>query len=51
MIDFEEELKKYKPVMEVKQAEEAIKNRDLTDMVDIFRDMTLQNTSTGDIYR
>lgn len=42
MINFEDEIKKYKPIMEVKEAEEAIKNRDLTDMVDILKQMTSQ---------
>ena len=39
MIDFEEELKKFKPSLEVEEAEEAIYNQDLTDMTDILRDM------------
>ncbi|MBQ1901056.1 MAG: hypothetical protein II169_00730 [Lachnospiraceae bacterium] len=40
MIDFEEELKKYKPSMEVEEAEDAIHKRDLTDMTDILREIT-----------
>ena len=39
MIDFEEELKKLKPSLEVEEAEEAIYNQDLTDMTDILREM------------
>lgn len=39
MIDFEEELKKFKPSPEVEEAEEAIYNQDLTDMTDILREM------------
>ena len=39
MIDFEEELKKFKPSLEVEEAEEAIYNQDLTDMTDILREM------------
>lgn len=35
MIDFEAELKKFHPSLEVKDAEEAIKHHDLTDMVDL----------------
>ena len=42
MIDFEEELKNYQPNMEVKEAEEEILSRDLTDMTDILRQMTEQ---------
>ena len=39
MIEFEEELKKFKPSLEVEEAEEAIYNQDLTDMTDILREM------------
>jgi len=39
MIDFEEELKKFKPSLEVEEAEETIYNQDLTDMTDILREM------------
>lgn len=40
MIDFEEELKRYEPIMEVNEAEDAIRQKDLTDMVDILKEMT-----------
>lgn len=36
MIDFEEELKKFHPSLEVEDAEEAIYNHDLTDMADVL---------------
>ena len=36
MIDFEEELKKFHPSLEVEDAEVAIFNQDLTDMADIL---------------
>ena len=39
MIEFEEELKKFEPSMEVEDAEDAIYNRDLTDMMDILQEM------------
>ncbi|MCF2642900.1 MAG: hypothetical protein PUB46_12530 [Lachnospiraceae bacterium] len=39
MIDFEEELKKFQPSLEVEEAEEAIYNHDLTDMTDILKEM------------
>ena len=39
MIDFEEELKKFEPSMEIEEAEDAIYNRDLTDMMDILQEM------------
>lgn len=39
MINFDEELKKYKPSLEVDQAEEAIQRNDLLDVVDIVEEM------------
>lgn len=39
MINFEEELKKFHPSLEVEDTEEAICNQDLTDMADILIEM------------
>ncbi|MEE1243226.1 hypothetical protein [Frisingicoccus sp.] len=39
MINFDEELKKYKPSLEVDQAEEAIQRNDLRDVIDIVEEM------------
>ncbi len=39
MINFEEELAKFKPSLDVDQAEEAINNNDLTDVTDILKDI------------
>ncbi|MCI9174334.1 MAG: hypothetical protein HFH49_05205 [Lachnospiraceae bacterium] len=39
MINFEEELKKFKPSLEVEEAEDAIYDRDLTDMTDIMQEI------------
>ena len=36
MINFEEELKKFHPSLEVEDAEDAIYNQDLTDMADLL---------------
>ncbi len=36
MINFEEELKKFRPSLEIEDAEEAIYNQDITDMADIL---------------
>lgn len=36
MINFEEEIKKFHPSLEVEDAEEAIYNQDMTDMADIL---------------
>ena len=39
MIDLEEELKKFKPSLEVEGVEDAIYDRDLTDMTDIMQEI------------
>lgn len=39
MINFEEELEKFQPSLEVEQAEDAIYNNDLTDVTDIIKEM------------
>ena len=39
MINFEEELKNFKPSLEVEQAEEAIYNHELADMTDVLQEM------------
>ena len=36
MINFDEELKKFHPSLEVEDAEDAIVNQDLTDMADLL---------------
>lgn len=36
MINFEEELKKFHPSLELQDAEEILQSRDMTDMTDIF---------------
>lgn len=39
MINFEEELKNFRPSLEVEEAEAAIYNHDLTDVTDILTQM------------
>lgn len=39
MIDFDKEIEKFQPSLEVDQAEEAIYNNDLADVTDIIRDV------------
>lgn len=39
MINFEEELKKFEPSLEVEEAEEAINGHDFSDMTDILQEM------------
>ncbi|SDB46354.1 hypothetical protein SAMN02910298_02314 [Pseudobutyrivibrio sp. YE44] len=47
MIDFEEELKKYEPAIEVEQAEDDIKARDLTDLTDLLVNISAQNVQNN----
>ncbi len=42
MLDFEEELKKFQPSLEVEDIEDAVYQEDLTDMTDILREMIEQ---------
>lgn len=46
MINYEEELKKFKPSLYVDEAEGAIYSRDLTDVIDILQEM-LKETSVS----
>ena len=39
MLNSEEELKKFKPSLEVEEIEKAVYEEDLTDMTDILREM------------
>ena len=39
MINFEEELKNFKPSLEVEEVEDAIYDRDLSDMTDIMQEI------------
>ena len=39
MINFEEELKNFKPSLEVEEAEQAIYNHELTDMTGVMQEM------------
>ena len=39
MIDFEEELSYYKPILEIEAIEDAIVKSDLTDMTDIMMEL------------
>ena len=49
MIDFEEELKKFHPSLEVDDSEKAISERDLSDMVDLIVDTIKESAYTGNI--
>ena len=42
MLDYEEEIKKFKPSLEVEDIEDAVYQEDLTDMTDILREVIQQ---------
>ena len=39
MINFEEELKNFKPSLEIEEAEQAIYSHELTDMTDVLKEI------------
>ena len=45
MIDYEEELKKFEPCLDVTDPEEAICARELTDILDILQEMLRESKS------
>ncbi len=47
MLNFEEELKKFHPSLEVEEAEESIYNHGLTDMTDILVEMMKERNSSS----
>lgn len=42
MLNFDEEIKKFKPCLEVKDIEDAVYQEDLTDMTDILKEVIQQ---------
>lgn len=46
MINFDEEIKKFHPCLELEKAEEAIYNEDLTDMPDILKEIMKDKAGT-----
>lgn len=47
MLNYEEELKKFKPCLDVDEVENAIYSRDLTDVIDILKEMLKIEQETG----
>lgn len=39
MINFDEEIQKFQPSLEIEQAEDVINNNDLTDITDILKEL------------
>lgn len=50
MIDFDEELKKFQPSVEVDETEEALSGRDLSDITDLLLEV-MRGNSQGTIRR
>lgn len=48
MINYEEELKKFQPCLDVDDAEGAIYRKDLTDVIDILKEIMKDNNKTAD---
>lgn len=48
MLDFEEELRKFHPSIEVEDAEEAIFSQSLTDIADVLIKMIEENSDKSD---
>lgn len=46
MINYEEELKKFQPCLDVDDAEDAIYKQDLTDVIDILKEMLKEHKTT-----
>ncbi len=46
MINFEEELEKYEPSLDIEQVENVVNNRNLTDMTDIVRELITEAKGT-----
>lgn len=44
MINFDEEIEKFQPSLEIEQAEDVINNNDLTDINDILKEILRQNS-------
>jgi hypothetical protein len=44
MINFDEEIEKFQPSLEIEQAEDVINNNDLTDISDILKELLKQKS-------
>ncbi len=47
MLNFEEELKKFKPSLEIDKAEDAIYQNDLRDVMDLIEEITKELKAAG----
>ncbi len=51
MIDYEEELKKFEPCLDVAEAEGAIYDHELTDILDVLQEMLREAKGTNRLTR
>lgn len=49
MINFDEEIEKFQPSLEIEQAEDVIYNNDLTDISDILKELLKGNKENNSI--
>ncbi len=45
MLDFDEEIKKFKPILSVESVEDEIYSRDMTDVIDLLKEMHNSNAN------
>lgn len=46
MINFEEEIERFQPSLEIEQAEDVIYNNDMTDISDILKELIKEKSNT-----
>ena len=46
MLNYDEELKKFKPILDVDEVEDAIYGKDMTDVIDLLKEMKTQGSSS-----
>lgn len=49
MINFDDEIEKFQPSPEIEQAEDVIKNNDLTDITDILKELLKSNKDNNEL--
>ena len=47
MLDFKQEIQKYKPVMEVDDIENSIKSNEIEDMIDVLKQFSEKNKTNN----
>ncbi len=47
MLDFDEEIKKFKPILSVESVEDEIYSKDMTDVIDLLKEMHNSNNANN----